>query len=124
MSETDRSKFSLSYFFFGEGIKDWWKSWGFGWRLIVTILVILFIVTAVQRVFFSKNQTQTQKLVIMPFSFSTVTYAPQQEQKQEIKKRPWWLPYVFGELYAFGETAGVDNSRTGIGTRGGLRWEW
>jgi len=63
-------------------------------------------------------------MIVYPFSFSTITYAPQQEQKQEIKKRPWWLPILFIEGYGFTETTGVGNSRSGVGGRGGARLEW
>jgi len=39
MTEIDKNKFSLRYFIVGEGAKDWWKAWGTGWRLIITIAV-------------------------------------------------------------------------------------
>jgi len=116
--------FSMKYFLKGAGAEDWFKSWGLGWRLIVTIIIIIFIIIAIHKIFFEKQtQMQTQKLNVWPLSFSTVTYAPQQEQKQEIKKRPWWLPIVFVEGYGFTETTG-DDSRTGVGGKGGLRFEW
>jgi len=124
MNEIDKSKFNLRYFVTGEGWKDWFKSWGLGWRLIITLLAILFVATTLWRAYFTKNQTQSQKMVVYPFSFSTITFSPQQEQKQEIKKRPWWLPILFVEGYGFTETTGVGNSRTGVGGRGGARLEW
>lgn len=90
-----------------------------GWKL----LLVLLIVSTIWRAWFIKTQTQTQKLNVWPFSFSTITYAPQQQQKQEVKKRPWWLPTVFVEGYGFSETTGID-SRTGMGGRAGLRFEF
>jgi len=116
-------KFSLKEFITGGGKTSWFKSWGYGWRLIVTILVILFVAVTIYRAFFVKNQTQTQSMVVYPFSFSNITYAPQQQQKQEIKKRPWWLPILFIEGYGFSES-GIGNSRTGIGGKIGGRLEF
>ena len=91
-----------------------------GWKLLIVIL----IVSTIWRAWFTKNQTQSQRMTVWPFSFSTITYAPQQEQKQEIKKRPWWLPIFFVEGYGFSETSGVGNSRTGVGGRAGGRLEF
>lgn len=117
-------KFSLKEFIAGGGKESWFKSWGYGWRSIVTILAVMFIFVTIYRAYFVKNQTQTQKLNVWPFSFSTITYAPQQQQKQEIKKRPWWLPIPFVEVYGFSETSGVGNSRTGMGGRAGAKLEF
>lgn len=119
-----KGKFNLGYFLKGAGAEDWFKSWGLGWRLIITIIILLFVFTTIYRVLFVKNQTQSQQMTIWPFSFSTITYAPQQEQKQEIKKRPWWLPIFFIEGYGFAETSGINNSRTGLGGRAGGKLEF
>ncbi len=99
---------------------EWWKAASTGLKVIIVILAIITF----YRAYFMKTQTQTQKLNIWPFIFSTVTYAPQQEQKQEIKKRPWWLPIFFIEGYGFSETSGIGNSRTGIGGKIGGRLEF
>ena len=124
MNEIDKSKFNLRYFVAGDGWKDWFKSWGLGWRLIVTLLALLFVATTIFKGCSPKTQTQSQQMTVWPFSFSTITYSPQQQQKQEIKKRPWWLPILFIEGYGFTETSGMGNSRTGMGGRGGARLEW
>jgi len=123
-----KGPFKLGYFLKGAGFEDWFKSWGLGIRFLITILAILFLVVMIQRAFFRKDQTQTQssRVVVYPFSFSTVSVvnAPQQQQKQEIKKRPWWLPIVFVEGYGFTETTGLNSNRTGLGGRAGARLEW
>jgi hypothetical protein len=114
-------KFSFSKFF-GSFFRliPWLKDV----RTILGVILVIFMVTMVWRVFFAKTQTQTQQMTVYPFSFSTITYAPQQSQKQEAKKRSWWLPSVFGEIYGFAETTGLDEQRTGLGTRAGLKWEF
>jgi hypothetical protein len=119
-------KFNLGYFFKGAGLEDWFKSWGLGWRFLVTILAIIFVVLTIWRAYFMKTQTQNQKqtATVIALPGSTVTYAPQQSQKQEVKKRPWWLPIFFIEGYGFSETSGIGNSRTGIGGRAGGRLEF
>ena len=93
-------------------------------RTILGIILVIFAVSTAWKAFFGKTQMQAQQMTVLPFSFSTITYAPQQSQKQEVKKRSWWLPSLFGEIYGFAETTGVDSRRTGLGARGGLRWEW
>lgn len=92
-------------------------------RTIITIIVVIFVASLIWRVFAGKPQSQSQRMIVWPFSFCNITYAPQQSQKQEVKKRPWWLPILFVEGYGFTETTGL-NSRTGVGGRGGARLEW
>jgi hypothetical protein len=99
---------------------EWWKAASTGLK----ILAVLFAVFVIYRAFFMKTQTQSQNARIIALPGSTVTYAPQQQQKQETKKRPWWLPVFFLEGYGFSETTGVGNSRTGVGGRVGGRLEW
>ena len=92
-------------------------------RTVLGVILVIMVASFVWRFFSVKPQTQSQTLKVYPFSFSTVTYAPQQSQKQEIKKRPWWLPILFVEGYGFTETSGL-NSRTGVGGKAGGRLEW
>jgi hypothetical protein len=113
-------KFDLKYFLNGKGLEDWFKTWGFGWRLLITLLALIFVAVTIYRAFFMKTQTQKQTNQLLALPFSTVYYAPQQSQKQEVKKRPWWLPIPFVEGYAFAES----NGRTGIGGRAGGRLEF
>lgn len=96
------------------------KAVSIGWKIALIGLLVFFL----WRGIFGKTQTQTQRLIVWPFSFSNITYAPQQSQKQEIKKRPWWLPIFFVEGYGFSETTGTDNSRIGVGGRVGGRFEF
>ena len=123
MEKPSNGKFSLKYFIFGQGFKDWLSAWGSGWRIIVTLVIIFLIGITIYRAFFKKDQTQSQHLNVWPFSFSTVTYTPQQSQKQEVKKRAWWLPTIFVEGYGFTETS-TNNTRTGIGSKIGGRFEF
>ncbi len=45
---------------------------------------------------------------------------PTAETKQEEKKRQWWIPSPFVDIYAFTES----DDRNGIGGRFGAHWEW
>ena len=38
-----KTKFDLGYFFTGEGLKDWYKSWGLGWRLALSVALLVFL---------------------------------------------------------------------------------
>jgi|GEM_PF-791514 len=123
MEKPANGKFSLKYFLFGKGLPDWISAWGSGWRIVMTLTILFFIVITIYRAFFKKDQTQSQHLNVWPLSFSTVTYTPQQSQKQVGKKRAWWLPTFFAEGYGFSETSNNATSRTGIGARIGGRFE-
>jgi len=76
---------------------------------------------AVYRTYIKPPETQKQNTRIVVQQGGTLNL--QQTQKQEVKKRAWWVPSIFGEVYGFKE---IDDNegRTGIGGRAGLRWEW
>lgn len=119
MAEGDKAsarKFFGSFFQVVPWLKDL--------RTIATIVIIAFVGFTVWRAYFMKTQTQHQTTGIVALPGSTVVYSPQQSQKQEGPKRPWWLPHVFGEIYGFAEQNTDSTHRTGLGTKGGLRWEW
>ena len=99
---------------------EWWKAASMG----IKIFIVVVIAFTIYKAYFAKTQTQTQKLNVWPFSFSDVTYTPQQSQKQEVKKRPWWLPIFFVEGYGFSETNAGDGLRTGTGVRVGGKLEF
>jgi hypothetical protein len=62
------------------------------------------------------NNTQHQSNVINAQPGAVVNVGQTQNAQ---KKRPWWLPHLFTEIYAFQET-----DRNGVGAKGGARWEW
>lgn len=111
----DIKKFFASFFKLLPWVKDA--------RTVLGVVAIIFAASLIWRVFSGKPQTQSQMCKVYPFSFSQVTFAPQQSQKQEVKKRPWWLPILFVEGYGFTETA-AGYSRTGLGGRAGGRLEF
>ena len=116
----ENEKFDIKKFFgsFFKGL-PWIKDL----RTISGIVIIVFVGFTLWRAYFVKNQTQSQtsRVIVWPLSFSTINYtnSPQQSQKQEGAKRPWWLPHIFAEGYGFQE-----GSRTGVGVRAGGRLEW
>ena len=50
-------KFSLKEFFVGGGKESWFKSWGYGWRLILTLAILFFVGIVIWRAFFMKTTT-------------------------------------------------------------------
>ena len=109
------SKFFGSFFQALPWIKDL--------RTYIGLAIVIFVACLIWRVFTRDTQSQTQMLKVYPFSFSHITYSPQQQQKQEIKKKAWWMPSPFVEIYGVAEK-GSDWSRTGVGTKVGLRWDF
>ena len=91
-------------------------------QFVVWLALIILAGFTIWRAFFMSTQTQNQKqtATVIALPGSTVTYAPQQAQKQEVKKRPWWLSIPFVEGYGFAESDG----RTGVGGRAGGRLEF
>jgi hypothetical protein len=108
-------KFNLGYFFKGAGVEDWWKALGHGWRLLVIIALCFVVFKGIMTFFPTQKQTQTNTITAQ--AGSTVNIG---QSQSSVKARPWWLPHLFTELYAFAES----DSRTGVGTRGGLQWIW
>jgi len=82
---------------------------------------LAFIGFTIYRAYCMPTNTQKQTTQIKVESGGTLNLT--QSQKQEGKKRPWWMPTLFIEGYGFIETWGTE-SRTGVGTRGGGRWEF
>lgn len=91
-------------------------------QFVVWLALIVLAGFTIWKAFFMPTQTQNQRQTATVFALpgSIVTYTPKQEQKQEVKKRSWWLPIPFVEGYGFAESDG----RTGAGVRGGGRWEF
>ena len=63
MGELDKSKFNLAYLIKGDGLKDYYKSWGLGVRLLVTVGLIFAIVFTIQS-FFPKRKQATSSTAI------------------------------------------------------------
>jgi len=89
-------------------------------QFLVWLILIILAGFTIWRAFFMPSQAQKQTTGILALPGSHITYAPQQSQKQEVKKRPWWIPIPFVEGYGFAESDG----RTGIGGRAGGRLEF
>jgi len=88
-------------------------------QFLVWFALIILIGFTIWRAFFMHTQAQSQKqtATVIALPGSTVTYAPEQSQKQEVKKRPWWLPIPFVEGYGFVES----DNRKGVGAKAGAR---
>ena len=97
-------KFNLKYFLTGAGITDWFKAWGLGWRLILTLVIIFFVGITIYRAFF-KGDT-----VVNVGRGGTAII-------QQVRKR-FFIPFIEG---------GIEQRRTQDMTtyiRAGLRFEF
>lgn len=99
-------KFNPKYFIFGNGKEDWIKTLGYGWRLLVILLAVFIIYKAFR-------PTQHNQITVGQGGIVNV-------QQNTEKKRSWWVPTPFVDIYTFVET----DDRKGFGGRFGARWEW
>lgn len=115
-------QFSLGYFFKGAGIEDWFKAWGAGFRLIVTIALIAFLVTGIRSCFRPQGNVSNPKVTVLPFGHfeGNVTQSPSQKTEQ---KRPWWQPIPY--VSVAGETRWEDGgTKSGFKAEVGLRLDF
>jgi hypothetical protein len=103
----DKKKFDLKYFFLGDGLKDWFKSWGNGWRLAVTIGVLFLLILGIKSIF---SKTQTQKTQIGQVSGDV-----------NIIQKPSRFLIPFVEAYIMREK---EDSGFGYGLKAGVRLEF
>jgi hypothetical protein len=101
-------KFDLKYFLMGAGKEDWFKAWGNGWRLLVTIVVAVLLVGGV--IFFISRGRQTQNTEI-------------KEVKGDVniiqKSSRFLIPFV--EIYTMKER---NYDGFGYGMKAGIRLEF
>ena len=118
----DKSKFDLLYLFKGDGIKDWWKSWGMGIRLGATIIIIILIALGTLTVWnklFPKPPSNT----VIAQKGSTVTV----NQIIQSPKRSWWMPIPYVSVYgeARNDTkSNFQDIKYGYGAQAGVRWDF
>jgi len=105
----DFKKFFLSFF----QVVPWLKNI----RFIAGALIILIIGFTCYRAYFMKTVQQTQNATITAQPGSTVNYTTVQNAE---KKRKWWVPTPFVDVYTFVQT----NDTQGFGVRFGGRWEF
>ncbi len=89
-----------------------WLPWVKTLRYVIGAIVILAIVFTVYKAFFGKTQQQTNTITVQPGGVVNV------QQTQNNKKRL----FLFTEPYVFAESG--DQSRSGVGVKGGVRLEW
>lgn len=59
----NKEKFSLNYLLTGDGAKDWYKAWGSGIRLLITITILTLMglgIWGIYRYFFPKPKPISQ----------------------------------------------------------------
>jgi len=111
----DQEKFSLSKFFSGflnpvTHAKNI--------QFVLWAAAVCFAGFTIYRAYFVPTNKQVQTTHIEVTQGGTLNL--QQNQKQEVKKRAWWIPTPFVEAYGFTETTG----RAGAGARIGARLEF
>lgn len=86
------------------------------------LLVLSFLGYAVYKAYIKKpppTQTQHQAIQSITVADGGCVNLGQVQQQTE-KKRSWWIPAPFVEIYCFTETDG----QKGVGTKVGGRFEW
>lgn len=112
----EEEKFSIRKFF-DFGPIAWATVFGLGLKAFIVVLLILGAIY-VKNIFFPKPATNINQPEIHVKEGGTVHY---QVIQQSEKKRPWWIPTPFVEI--FGELK-TDDKRPELGTRFGGRWEF
>lgn len=130
-------KFSLPYFFLGEGKKDWLRTLGDDSRRLIIYGVIFLVIFFIYNMFFKKagpanlnKPTGYQSVFLTPGSkVETITqdYNSVSTQKSE-QERKWWIPHLYTSVSAgVRSKAGTDykDFETEIRAEAlGLRWDW
>jgi hypothetical protein len=91
--------------------------WSKALKMGLILAVVALLGLTIYKAYFVPTQKQTQTNTITAQPGSTVNIG---QSQSSAKARPWWLPRLFTELYAFAES----DSRTGIGSKVGARWEF
>ena len=97
----DKNKFNLSYFFSGDGLKDWWKAAGMFWRIIVIILALIALTVGAQTVigWFIKPQQNVNKPHVIVTPFAKVEKIDQTSTQVNVSpEKPWELGAGIGAL--------------------------
>jgi len=93
------------------------------------VLLILFVGLTIYRAFFMKTGSNIHRPWMIALPGSTVTADMSSEQKVEQKKRSWWMPIpyieVFGEITSkYDEDNKFTKPRPGFGVETGVRWDF
>lgn len=96
---------------------SWYKVFGLLMRVGIIILLILGLLWVKSFLFPPCPQNVNQPQITVSEG-GNVSYTVHQGKKE----RSWWVPSPFIELYGFVEKA--EDERTGVGAKGGLRWEF
>jgi hypothetical protein len=124
------SGFNLKYLFAGAGAVDWWKAIGLGWRLGVTILIIILLIAGavqIKNFLFPQTGSNVHRPTMIALPGSHIGHVDQSaEQKTEVKKRPWFLPIPFISIYGGARTrqATSFNFEPEYGAQVGIRWDF
>ena len=100
-------KFDLKQFIAGGGKESWFKSWGYGWRFVATIVILVLLALGIKSIF-SKNQTQKTQIGQVAGNVNIIQ-----------KSSRFLIPFV--EIYTMRER---EDSGFGYGLKTGLRFEF
>lgn len=95
----------------------WYKIFGLALKVFIIGLIIFGVKYGIDRIF-PKPPSNINQPEIHVQPGATVHYEVTQQSE---KKRPWWIPGPFVEL--FGEKTDEDEG-INVGARFGGRWEW
>ena len=115
MIETDKTKFSLNYLIAGEGIKDWYKALGNGWRIAVIVTLGAFLILGIRGCFVKQPQNINKPHVIVT-PFAKVEKIDQTSTQISMTEKTW-------EAGLGGGAITYDN-KSGVGVWGWLKKKW
>ena len=98
----------------------WYKLIGLGIKLIIGIILVLGLIAGVQGIlhkFFPPAPANVNQPNISVEEGGTANYTVIQQSE---KKRAWWMPSPFVEIFSQHDSDGD----SGVGTRFGGRWDF
>lgn len=112
----ENEKFSLAKFLDFSPV-GWFKVAGLGLKVLVIVLLVFGVKFGIDKIF-PPAPANVNKPEIHVASGGTANYTVVQQAE---KKRPWWIPTPFVEI--FGEMK-TDEDHAALGGRTGARWDF
>lgn len=91
------STFNLKYLFTGEGVKDWYKALGAGWRIAVMVALAFFLLTGI-RGCFTKISPNVNKPHVIVTPFAKVEKIDQSNVQVSVTEKNWEVSLGMGAI--------------------------
>ena len=100
-----QGNFSLKYFLLGKGLPDWFSAWGSGWRIILTIILLFFLISGIRGCFVKEPKNINKPHVIVT-PFAKVEKIDQSNVQVSVEEKPWEVS-LGGAVLRFDNKDGV-----------------